>query len=42
MERGQWIEKLQDAILNAINLAPEKKEGKKGVRAAVSMHVSIL
>ena len=36
MERSEWIEKLQEAILNALNLAPEKKEGKKGVRAAVS------
>ena len=35
-ERNEWIEKVQEAILNALNLAPEKKEGKKGVRAAVS------
>lgn len=35
MEQREWIEKLQEAILNALNLAPEKKEGKKGVKAAV-------
>lgn len=31
-----WIEKLNNAILTGLNLAPEQKEGKKGVRAAVS------
>ena len=42
MERSVWIEKIQESILNALNLAPEKKEGKKGVRAAVSQHVLLL
>jgi hypothetical protein len=35
-ERFSWIEKLNNAILAGLNLAPEEKEGKKGVRAAVS------
>ncbi|XP_019855675.1 PREDICTED: arf-GAP with Rho-GAP domain, ANK repeat and PH domain-containing protein 1-like isoform X2 [Amphimedon queenslandica] len=32
--RMEWIEKLSNAILTGLNLAPEQKEGKKGVRAA--------
>ena len=42
MERSVWIEKIQESILNALNLAPEKKEGKKGVRSAVSQHILLL
>lgn len=38
MEQREWIEKLQEAILNALNLAPETKEGKKGVKAAVRFY----
>ena len=34
--RMEWIERLTNAILTGLNLAPEQKEGKKGVRAAVS------
>ena len=36
IERKEWIEKITNAILEALNLAPEQKDGKKGVRAVVS------